>query len=356
MRSILVLELPAHSSATPTTASSASVAPTPSPDNARVAAFALHQAALRRAFDREFGPDNGADANYAEFFAGRRTPFPGAPRTVRGNTPGYDDTWRAFHPDTVDAPPAHCTLSVGCPETGVCFAVANGQPEKCGVPVAATCTLGLKCDERGDCAADHHDGMVCGRPTQVGWCRGCNPDNCSGCRPDNGGVDDIPCAGSRAGQPVDDGYAACNLGMGCDEHGSCYAAAMGQPDQCGRPISKPRFDDDWAPNPNDDQGQVLRNTDPIDNSGDDADVVGGIERSTLTLMQREDGELQAELSLWWDEPGANPKVPDVVHWGPLARLAATLRRHGVTAAGLVRAMVTAGLPMPTIERAARAMA
>lgn len=27
----------------------------------------------------------------------------------------------------------------------------------------------------------------------------------------------------------------CTLGVGCEEHGVCYAAAHGQPDRCGRP-------------------------------------------------------------------------------------------------------------------------
>lgn len=94
----------------------------------------------------------------------------------------------------------------------------------------------------------------------------------------------------------------------------------------------------------------------IDNSEDAPidDVVG--ERATLMLAEREDGELRAELCLW--PAGSNPDQdpPRTAHWGPLAKLADTLRRHGVSAAGLVRAMVQAGCPMTAVERAARAMA
>jgi len=31
----------------------------------------------------------------------------------------------------------------------------------------------------------------------------------------------------------------CNMGVGCEETGFCYAAAHGQPEQCGRPIDAP---------------------------------------------------------------------------------------------------------------------
>ena len=31
-------------------------------------------------------------------------------------------------------------------------------------------------------------------------------------------------------------YGRCTLGVGCDEYGVCYAAAHGQPDQCGAPL------------------------------------------------------------------------------------------------------------------------
>lgn len=300
MRSILVLELPSHSSATPTTAMPmpASVAPvsapTPTPDNVGVSPTGRTSTASEDYHRANALRPLGMRTQFG-------TPYGVLPRDMVARhevmlqrdyerLAADDDTWRAFHPDTVDAPPAPAGLHACGHLRGSC-----SQCHQCLLDKGATacptcepaCTLGLKCDERGDCAADHHDGMVCGRPGDgFDWLLG----------------------------PV-----LRNTVDGCDS-------------------------------------TTDRNTDPIDNSGDDGDVVGGIERSTLMLMQREDGELQAELSLWWDEPGANPKVPDVVHWGPLSRLAETLRRHGVTAAGLVRAMVTAGLPMPTIERAARAMA
>lgn len=34
----------------------------------------------------------------------------------------------------------------------------------------------------------------------------------------------------------------CDLGVGCDEAGVCYAQAHGEPDRCGKP-AEPLFDD-----------------------------------------------------------------------------------------------------------------
>jgi len=35
-----------------------------------------------------------------------------------------------------------CNLCVGCEESGVCYAAAHGQPERCGLPIADTLDLG----------------------------------------------------------------------------------------------------------------------------------------------------------------------------------------------------------------------
>lgn len=35
-------------------------------------------------------------------------------------------------------------------------------------------------------------------------------------------------------KPVEASHDVCDLGVGCEEYGVCYAAAHGQPDRCGR--------------------------------------------------------------------------------------------------------------------------
>jgi hypothetical protein len=62
-------------------------------------------------------------------------------------------------------------------------------------------------------------------------CRGCGQDRwygyglCQRCDEPGPANDKI-----KALEP----HQHCTLGVGCDEAGVCYAAAHGQPDQCGR--------------------------------------------------------------------------------------------------------------------------
>lgn len=44
---------------------------------------------------------------------------------------------------------------------------------------------------------------------------------------------DDPAAIARV-QALLDAQAMCSLGVGCDQSSTCYAQAMGEPDQCGR--------------------------------------------------------------------------------------------------------------------------
>lgn len=100
-------------------------------------------------------------------------------------------------------------------------------------------------------------------------------------------------------------------------------------------------------------GAMLRNTDvePIDNS-DEADDEPA--RVTLTVWQKVDGSLRAELAAWPSDPDQD--VPLRVHWGPLDKLAGAIRRHGFTAAGLARAMVRSGVAFKSIRSATQALA
>jgi hypothetical protein len=63
----------------------------------------------------------------------------------------------------------------------------------------------------------------------------------------------VPLYTHPAPQPVA-GDARCNMGVGCEETGLCYAAAHGQPERCGKPdtppaapvaIDRPKRDEAW---------------------------------------------------------------------------------------------------------------
>lgn len=43
-----------------------------------------------------------------------------------------------------------------------------------------------------------------------------------------------------------EGFAACDLGMGCEEAGACYAERMGEPRRCGMPTAEPAVCGDVA--------------------------------------------------------------------------------------------------------------
>lgn len=45
-----------------------------------------------------------------------------------------------------------CSLGVGCEEVGICYAVAHGQPDRCGVPVVRILAL-----LEGECVELEHN-------------------------------------------------------------------------------------------------------------------------------------------------------------------------------------------------------
>jgi hypothetical protein len=79
-------------------------------------------------------------------------------------------------------------------------------------------------------------------------------------------------------------------------------------------------------------------------------------RTTLVIAENMNGELRAELADWPAGADLDRDPPDRCEFGPLTRLASTLKRRGVTAAGVTRLLIQAGAPMRTINKACEALA